>query len=422
VLTVEAALARVKGELAELVPESLVRRLAAELPGERRERTLTPVVTAYLALRQALHATAASGLRHLAGAEFTDSAYCQARGRLPVGFFARLAAAATGRLRAAGAELPGDRWCGRRTWLIDGSSFSMPDTPDLQAAFGQPAGQAAGCGFPVAHLLALFEAGTGYLARAVAAPLYTHDLAHAALTHAALRPADVLVGDRAFGSYAHLALLRGRGLDGVFRLHQRRKPGRRRDRTVTYPKPRACPPWMAPGDYAALPPRLRVREVRARVAVPGRRVRELTLVTTLLDRGRFPAAELARLYAGRWQAETDLRHLKETLGLGVLRSRTEAGVRKEMLAFVAAYNLVRRVMREAAARQGVPAARVSFVDALRWLRRAGPGAPVPRLVVNPARPGRFEPRVRKRRPKPYTKMKRPRAQLKDELLRKQLAA
>jgi hypothetical protein len=422
VVTVEDALARVKGELAQLVPEPLVRRLAAELPRDYRDRTLPPVTTAYLALRKALHNTAASGLRHLAGIDFTPSAYCQARGRLPIGFFARLAAAATGRLRAAEAELAGDRWCGRRTWLIDGSSFSMPDTPDLQGAFGQPGGQAPGCGFPVAHLLAVFEARTGYLVRAIAAPLRTHDLAHAAATHSALRPGDVLVGDRAFASYAHLALCRGRGLDAVFRLHQRRRPGRRRDRRVTYAKPPACPAWMDPVAYAALPDRLELREVRVRVTTPGRRVREVILVTTLLDAERFPAAALARLYESRWQAEVNLRHLKQALGLDALRSQTESGVLKEMLTFVAAYNLVRRVMRQAAQRQDVPADRVSFIDALRWLRRARPGEDVPALVVNPERPGRVEPRVRKRRPKQYPVMKRPRAELREELLRQPLAA
>lgn len=415
------ALARVKAELTRLVPEALVRRLADELPGEYRDRGLTPVVTAYLALRKALHNTAITGLRHLAGFAFTPSAYCQARGRLPVGFFARLAAAVTGRLRATDAERPDDRWCGRRTWLIDGSSFSMPDTDDLRAAFGQPGNQAAGCGFPVAHLLAVFEASTGYLVRALAAPLRTHDLHHAAATHDALRPGDVLVGDRAFGSYAHLALLRGRGLDGVFRLHQRRRPGQGRDRRVTYVKPKQRPTWMEPAAYDALPATLAVREVRVRVRTPGRRVREVILVATLSDRRLVPAAALARLYESRWQAETNLGHLKTTLGLDVLRSQTETGILKEMLTFVAAYNLVRRVMREAAAAQGVAADRVSFLDALRWLRQAGPSEPVPILVVNPERPGRFEPRVRKRRPKQFPRMKRPRDVLKEQLLRKHLA-
>ncbi len=336
VATLGIALARVKAELTHLVPEDLVRRLTAELPSESRERILTPVVTAYLALRKALHNTAITGLRHLAGVAFTPSAYCQARGRLPVGFFARLAAAVTGRLRRTDAECPGDRWCGRRTWLIDGSSFSRPDTPDLQAAFGQP--------------------------------------------------------------------------------------GRSRDRRVTYAEPKQRPTWLEPAAYDALPATLAVREVRVRVRTPGRRVREVFQVTTLLNRRSFPAAALARRHESRWRAETNLGHLKTTLGLDVLRSQTETGILKEMLIFVAAYNLVRRVMRQAAAAQGVAADRISFVDALRWLRRAGPCEPVPRLVVNPERPGRFEPRVRKRRPKEFPMLKRPRAELKEELRQQHVAA
>src|SRR5262245_47045000 len=171
-VTLPQALARIKGELARLVPEPLVRRLVADEPRAYRERTLTPVVTAYLALRQVLHGhVSAAGLRHVAGIAFTPSAYGQARGRLSVGFFRALLRAVTGRLRAGDPEQPGDRWHGHRVWLMDGSSFSMPDTPELRDTFGQPGGQAGGCGFPVAHLLLLVEAATGYVGRALAAPL-----------------------------------------------------------------------------------------------------------------------------------------------------------------------------------------------------------------------------------------------------------
>jgi hypothetical protein len=274
----------------------------------------------------------------------------------------------------------------------------------------------------VAHLLVLFEAATGYLARAVPAPLRAHDLAHAAATRPELAGGDVLVGDRAFGSFAHLALLRRGGAHGLFRGHQRRRGGRRRDRITCYAKPPRKPRWMADADYAALPDRLTVREVRVRITTPGCRVRALTLVTTLLDRRRYPAAALARLYERRWRVEVGLRHLKQTLGLDVLRSKTVPSVVKEMLAFAVVHNLVRRVMRTAAAQQDVAAGRISFVDALRWLRQARPGEAVPALVVNPERPHRVEPRARKRRPKQYPRMTRPRAVLRQELLGQNVAA
>ena len=121
---------------------------------------------------------------------------------------------------------------------------------------------------------------------------------------------------------------------------------------------------------------------------------------------------IAAMFGVRWSAEVNLRHLKQTLGLDVLRSQSVAGVTKELHAFVIIYNLVRQVMVEAARRQKVAPHRISFVDALRWLRHARPDDPLPELVVVPHRPGRHQPRVKKRRPKSYPLMTRPRHELK----------
>jgi Transposase DDE domain len=442
-LTVTQALRRIKGNLSQHVPETLIHQICADLDYRYRQRTLTPVVTTYLFLQQVLHGnTAASALRRLAHLEFSDSAYCQARARLPFAFFCRLRRAVLGRCTAADdAVLPRERWRGHRTFLVDGSSFSMPDTPELQQEFGQPGGQAPGCGFPTAHLLALFDAQTGYLLHARLAPLRTHDMAQAASVHASLKPGDVLVGDRAFASFAHLALCRQRRLHALFRLHQRQivdfRPHRRHatsaktatglprsrwlgrlghhDQLVEYTKPKERPDWMSAAEYAALPPTVVVREVRFRVRIPGRRSQEITVVTTLLDPKRYRKKALAKLYEARWQAEVNLRHLKTTLKMDVLHSQTFVGIMKELQVFIIVYNLVRRVMEVAARRQKVRPARISFVDALRWLRSARAGDELPRLTVNPERPGRVEPRVRKRRPKEYSLMKKPRAVLKKAL-------
>ena len=159
-----------------------------------------------------------------------------------------------------------------------------------------------------------------------------------------------------------------------------------------------------------------VRELRFEVRIPGYRSRTVTLVTTLTDARRYPARALARLYAKRWQVEVNLRHLKQTLQMDVLRCTTFPGVMKEVQMFVLAYNLVRRVMVEAGQRQQVEPNRISFVDALRWLRHAEPGEALPRLHVNPDRPGRVEPRARKRRPKTYRLLNRPRAVLRQAAL------
>lgn len=433
-LSIPQALARIKGRLAESIPEALVRRACRDTGHVWRDRALGPVTTTFLLLRQVLHGNpAVAGLRRLCGLGFTDSAYCQARERLPLSVLRRLLTEVTGRFRDGDADDPAARWRGHRVYLLDGSSFSMPDTPQLQAAFGQPGGQAPGCGFPTAHLLVQFDAYSGYLLTARAAPLRTHDLSRVACAHAELRPGDLLVGDRAFGSYAHLALCRARGLHAVFRAHQRRPvdfgPGGRRlrrlgrlDQLVAYAKPVRRPSWMGEADYAALPASLVVRELRYDVRLPGRRTRRVTLVTTLRDPRRYPARALAGLYGRRWQAETDLRHLKQTLGMDVLRCKTVFGVLKELTAFAIVYNLVRRVMREAGRRQAVEPGRISFIDALRWLRHARPGEALPALRVNPDRPGRVEPRVRKRRPKEFPVMKRPRAELRQALLNKRPAA
>ena len=220
-MTISQTVHFLKDRFTDSLPALLIRRLCDEVGHQWRDRDLNPVVTTHLFLQQILHGnTAASHLRHLSGLSFTDSAYCQARQRLPQALLDRLQRVVTGQLRA---EAEADRstlWHGHRAFLLDGSSFSMPDTPALQKQFGQPSNQAPGCGFPLAHLMVLCDAAEGYLLQTEATPLCTHDLPRAPAMHQALRPGDVLVGDRAFASYAHLALCARNGIHGLFRVHQ----------------------------------------------------------------------------------------------------------------------------------------------------------------------------------------------------------
>jgi len=447
-LSIPQALTRIKGNVPEYLPEATLKRLCRELQLPFRDRLLTPVVTAHLFLRQVLEGnTPIAELRRLTKFPFSGAAYCEARQRLSLAFCQRLHFAALGLCRPYSEHDRDARWRGHRAFFLDGSSCSMPDTAELQDEFGQPGGQAEGCGFPVAHLLVQFDAHHGYLHRALAAPLRTHDLAHAAVTHEGLRPGDVLAGDRAFCSFAHLALLQRRGVFGLFRAHQRllisfeerrphagpgrAKPGQaglprsrwlkrlgQDDQLVEYFKPAECPDWLDPKDYEKLPASVVARELRVKVKDPGCRVKVLTLVTTLLNPRLYPKWALAHLYGARWGVETNLKHLKQTLGLDVLRCRSRKGVLKELAMFAVIYNLVRRVMTEAARRQQVKPHRISFADALRWLRAADRGEELPPLVVNPERPGRHEPRVKKRRAKAYTWMTKPRAVLREALLHK----
>ena len=438
------ALRQIKSDVARALEASLITRLCVDVGHRWRNRELDPVTTVHGFLLQVLHQnTACSHVPHLLGKSFSSEAYGQARARLPLELFQRLLGEVC--RRAQDSLEASARWRGHRLWLTDGSSCSMPDTPQLQNAFGQPGQQAPGCGFPVAHLLTLFHAGTGLLLRTIAAPLRTHDMAQASQLHAQLSPGDVLIADRGFCSYAHIGLLLQAGLHAVFRLHQKQlvdfRIGRMhspprgpfknikglpktrwikwlgtRDQQVEYFKPKELPDWLDAQAYAALPTSLVLRELRYRIEQPGCRTREIILVTTLVDPERYPAAELARLYGQRWQVETDLRHLKQTLRMDVLRTKTVAGIHKELAMFALVYNLVRLVMLEAAKRQKVPVERISFIDALRWLQHVPASGKLRDLEVLPLRPGRHEPRVRKRRPKEYGLMNRPREHLRQALM------
>ena len=408
-----------------------------------RKRLLDPVTTIYLFLLQILHGnTACQHVVHFGRWTFSDSAYCQARKRLPLRVFYRLLEWITQASRRATAS--GHRWFGHRVWVMDGSSFSMPDTPELQAAFGQPTGQQPGCGFPVAKWLALFDVATGMLLRSSTAPLRSHEMSRCAAISQGAEPGDIVMGDRGLSSYAHLAILAGRYVHGLFRLHQRRAvdagpvrvragarefdsptglPGSRwtpvrgeSDQIVVWHKPKIKPTWMSAEEYAALPAELTVRVLRYRVESPGFRVGEVTVVTTLLDAAAYPAEEVAMLYFRRWLVEVNFKHIKITMKMDILRCETVDGVLKELAMFALVYNLVRSVTTESAWAQGVAPERISVIDTIRWLiGTKEEGGDVTELVVNPARPGRVEPRVVKRRPKQYYRMTIPRSELRKKL-------
>jgi hypothetical protein len=445
-------LGRLRQDLtADLSPDA-IKQACQEEKYSWRNRILNPVTTIYLFLLQILHGnTACHHTVHFGQWNFTDSAYCAARKRLPLGVLRRLAGRIAERVRTT-ATAP-STWHGHRVWLLDGSSFSMPDTPELQEAFGQPSGQKKGCGFPVAKFLALFDLATGMLLRIEPAPLRSHEMSQCAAATAGLLPGDIALGDRGFCSYAHIAILLNRKLHGVFRAHQRQiidfTPGRPQakrgtakapreatirphsrwvlsqgdcDQVVIWPKPKSKPRWMSKDEYASLPEEITVRELRYKIHTPGYRVGEVTLVTTLLEASVYPAKSLADLYFRRWQVEVYLRDLKITLNMDVLKCKTKDGVLKELAVFALVYNLVRSVACESARVQGVAADRVSVTDAVRWLVGAEGGEDLSVILINPSRKGRVEPRVKKRRPKQYPLMKKPRAVLRKELTEKKVAA
>jgi Transposase DDE domain len=437
---------RLRQDIAARLTKQTIEEACRQANYSWRKRLLDPATTIYLFLLQILHGnTACRHVVHFGGWAFTDSAYCQARKRLPLAVFHSLLEATAAVFRAATAS--GSRWLGHRVWLVDGSSFSMSDQPALQHHFGQPGGQRKGCGFPVAKWLALFDLTTGMLLRSAAAPLRTHEMSRSSAISRELEPGDIVLGDRGFCSYAHLSLLTQRDLHAVFRIHQRQivdftrgRPGARRgskdlpglprsrwvlsqgesDQVVVWFKPKIKPSWMSKEDYGALPEEITVRELRYRVTAKGYRVHEITLVTTLLEAAVYPASELAELYYRRWQVELNFRHIKITMKMDVLRCETVDGILKELAMFALAYNLARSVMVESARVQGVEPDRIGLLDTVRWLIGSEGDEDLSVLVVNPSRRGRVEPRVVKRRPKQYSRMTKPRAELRKELPRKGL--
>ena len=449
-VTIARALARVKEEYGKLLTGETILQVCQQCGHAFRDRQLGPIRTVYLFLLQVLHGnTAVSDLRHKVDFEFTESAYCQARQRLPLAVLAGLFGTIVGGLRTVGQTV--GLWHGHRTFHIDGTGFSMSDTQELREHFGLPGNQRKGCGFAVGHLLAMFDAASGLMLDLLVGPWRTADLSGAYKLHPKLSAGDVLIGDRAFCSFAHLALLWRANLHGLFRIHQRVivnfRAGRRHERICHGPfrvkglpksrwikklgcwdqrvewfKPASGPNWMDPAEYKALPESIVVRELRYRIQRPGFRVREVTAVTTLTDPRRYPVEELAGLYFARWRIETHFKHLKITLGMDLLKCQTVDGVIKELMMFALVYNLVRAVMLQAAEEEGVQPDRISFIDALRWLRQALSTDVPLRLKVNPLRPGRFQPRVRKRRPKAYPLMTKPRQKLLQELERKRVRA
>ena len=378
-----------------------------------------------------------AAVRQMNNGAFSAEAYCQARRRLPLEVLEELNRQLAQAVMKKSQSCGTCRWKGHRVFTNDGSGFTMPDTPELVEHFGLQQNRKSGCGLPVCHLL--FQVGPGGAAsRAICSPYRTGDMTNINQVQQTLGPGDIVLGDRLFSNWGHLSLLNQRGAFGLFKMHHSRKalfgkhqdygPSRRfvkklgrKDQLMEYLKPDQCPAWMSPGQFACMPRSILVRELQVKAKINGRR-KTVTLVTTLLDPKKYPADELLDLLAQRWNIEVDLRHLKTTMGLDQVRCKTVAGVKKELQAYLLVYNIVRLVMLNAADRQRVPLERISFADALAWVRYQPESAALINLLINPKRPGRIEPRVSKRRKKSFAYMSKPREKLRQELVHKMKAA
>lgn len=419
---------------------------------ETDERVYTPAVTLWAFLSQVLHL---KGLRSCTAAvarvttllvilgrkpcSANTGAYCRARAKLPEAALKRLVYQI-----ADGCEprVPEDwLWCGRHVKLVDGTTVSMPDTPENQAAWPQPTTQEPGLGFPLARMVVLLSLATGLLSGLAIGPYAGKETGEPALLRELrerLQPGDVLLADRYYCSYFMIALLMEWGIDFVARLHHRRRADFRRgqrlgpgDHLVEWTRP-SKPTWMDQATYERMPLSIRLREVEVAIPQRGFRVRSLVIVTTLSDAETYTRKDVATLYRRRWLVELDIRAIKTTLDLNMLRCQTPEMVRKELWVSLLAYNLIRQTIVQVAQREGLSPRDLSFAGALQTIAAnwmivlvAG-GATRDALLASAAsgiaqhrvndRPDRVEPRAVKRRPKPHAKLTKPRAEARAELL------
>jgi hypothetical protein len=434
-----------------LTEEALEQALAA-LP-RWLDRVFSPLVTLWVFLGQVLsadHSCRAAVARLLAHrlargqrpCSAETGACCQARKRLPESFFADVARQ-TGRTLEAGVD-PQWLWKGRRVHVYDGSVVSMPDTPENQRDYPQPGTQKRGLGFPLARIGAVFSLACGaVLALGICryAGKGQGELSLLRTLWDLFVPGDVVLTDRLMCSWTEMVMLKQRGVDSVTRLSKRRADFRRGkrlgkgDHIVRWPKP-TKPRSMDREAYDALPAFLLVRETRVQVEQAGFRSRTIIVVTTLLDAEAITKGDLAQAYRARWNAELDLRSLKRTMQMDVLRCKTPELVRKEIWTHVLAYNLIRTVIAQAASAHGIEPRSISFKGAVQTLEAFQPvialqgeddsdwRSKVYQQVLEAIathrvadRPDRVEPRLRKRRPKHYGFLRKPRPQTKRDLLK-----
>ena len=364
--------------------------------------------------------------------------YCRARAKLSEAALRQLAVETAEELQQH-AETDW-LWKGRHAKLVDGFTFTMPDTPKNQDQYPQNPAQNEGIGFPIARACAILSLATACVMGLAIGPYSGKETGETALLRGlldSLEDRDVVVADRFYCSFMMLALLLARGVDGCVRMHQHRhvdfRRGRRLgkyDHLVEWQKPQR-PKWMDQTTYAAIPDVLVLREIHFQVTEPGRRVRSMPIVTTLLDPDEYSKEDIAELYGFRWHSELDIRSIKQTLGLDHVRCKSPSMVRKELWTTLLAYNLIRTTAAAAALLHGKQPRKISFTGTCQhvlstWMLLstgiAFDATLLCRTMLNQIaccevadRPGRIEPRVLKRRRQRYPLMQRPRNQLRQEL-------
>jgi hypothetical protein len=438
----------------DVLTNQIVEQAMTVVEGVWRDRIYSPLVTLWVFLGQVLsqdHSCRAAVARLIAHrvsqgqrpCSAETGAYCQARKRLPEEFFAA-AARKTGQSLDHSAKKEW-LWKGRRVLTYDGSTVSMPDTAENQQAYPQPPQQRLGVGFPLARIAAFFSLSCGTVLD-LAICSYSgkghSELGMLRQLWDILLSGDILLADRYMCAWHEIHLLKQRGIDTVTRIHHCRGVDFRRGKRLG--KGDHIVEWRRPGRIRSidwqtlklLPEQITMRETRVRIQQLGFRCRSMIVVSTLLDAEAVTANDLAELYRARWNAELDLRSLKQTVQMDILRCKTPELVRKEIWTHVFAYNLIRTIMAQAAAKHDIEPRTISFKGAVQTLEAFQPLIAIQgerncthrrylyqRLLDAVAthrvadRPDRFEPRLRKRRPKKYDSMLEPRHAIKRKMLK-----
>ena len=331
-------------------------------------------------------------------------------------------------------------WKGRHAKLIDGFTFTMPDTAENQAEYPQQKAQKPGVGFPIARAVAIISLATACTMNLAIGPYSGKETGESALLRSmldTLSPGDIAVMDRYYCSFMMISLLLSRGTHTCARKHQLRHSDFRRgkrlgkyDHIIEWVRP-PRPKWMDEETYVQIPETLQLREIRYNIVEPGRRTQSIDVITTLINPDEYTKEDIAELYSFRWNSELDIRSIKDSLNLGHVRCKSPEMVRREVWTTILAYNLIRTTAAGAAMLHGKQPRQISFTGACQYILASWMQLSLGIIedmgdycftmlnqiaqcqVAN--RPGRLEPRLVKKRPKPYKLMQKPRNELREQL-------
>ena len=367
--------------------------------------------------------------------------YCKARSKLSAAALRELSCEVAQGMEQASA--PEWLWKGKyHAKLVDGFTFTMPDTPENQAEFPQQKAQKPGVGLPIARAVAIVSLATACAMDLAIAAYKGKETGESALLRSmlgSLSRGDIAVMDRYYCSFMMIALLLGQGIQTCARKHHLRQSDFRRgkrlgkyDHLIVWTRPKR-PAWMDEETYRQIPETLVLREIRFNIIKPGRRTKSLDIITTLVDAQEYTKEDIAELYGFRWNSELDIRSIKSNLNLGHVRCKSPDMVRREVWTTFLAYNLIRTTAAGAALLHHKQPRQISFTSTCQyvlasWMQLSsclvGESSMEAYLTIMleqiaecevANRPGRLEPRVLKRRRHRYPLMMKPRNQLRREL-------